>query len=272
MPSSPRIGVACQGTGERAAFSDWLRAAGVEPVLLIDACLLKADVSSLRLSAVIADAGLLTKEFIAGLRRVDGRLPIIAVGDPGDPAERVLTKREVSFYPRPLDQATLMLAASLAIAESRPARRSLRRLVPRLPSKIDGTAAYLLDISAEGLRVEVSSDAGAKLGPQFRVQVPFSTVGVTVRRVWVSGDANGDPRRMYCGASLISSDRRSLDAWEQMLSHSPEGTSGSASAGARTPRPTPATVGPDRLFGRVAQMVADAPLVSGLSLPWRSRS
>jgi hypothetical protein len=272
MSSSPRIGVACQGTGERAAFSDWLRAASIEPVLLVDACLVKANVSGLRLTAVIADAGLLTKEFIAGLRRVDGRLPIIAVGDPGDPAERMLAKREVSFYPRPLDQNTLLLAASLAIAESRPARRSLRRLVPRLPSKIDGTAAYLLDISAEGLRVEVPSDAGTKLGPHFRVQVPFSTVGVTVRRVWVSGDASGDPRRVQCGASLISSDRRSLDAWEQMLSHSPEGASGTASGAARPGRPAPASVTPERLFGRVAQMVSDAPLVSNLGLPWRSRS
>jgi hypothetical protein len=56
-----------------------------------------------------------------------------------------------------------------------------------------------------------------------------------------------------------------------MLSHSPEGA-GTASKAARPGRPAPACVTPERLFGRVAQMVADAPLVSGLGLPWRSRS
>ena len=263
--------MACPGTGERAAFSDWLRSAALEPVLLVDACLVSSDVAGLRLTAVVADATLLTKEFIAALRKVDGQLPIVAVGEPGDPAERVLTKRGVSFYPRPLDQATFMLAASLAIAEGRPARRSLRRLVPRLPSTIDGATAFLLDVSSEGMRIEVSSDAGSKLGPHFRVQVPYSGVGVTVRRVWVRADAGGT-RLVQCGASLISSDTRALDAWQQLLSNAPEGVASTAPTAARLPRPVPAKVAPDRLFGRVAQMVADTPIVGTLALPWRGRS
>lgn len=269
MSSSPRIGVACPVSGERAAFADWLRSAGLEPVLLVDACLVSAEVAGLRLTAVVADATLLTKDYITALRRVDARLPIMAVGDAGDPGERLLAKREISFYPRPLDQATFLLAASLAVAEGRPARRSLRRLVPRLPSKIDGAAAYLLDISSEGVRVEVSADAGAKLGPHFQVQVPYSTVGVTVRRVWVRSDAGGETRRVQCGASLIASDGRALDAWQQMLANAPDGASPVARPAAR---PAPAKVAPDRLFGRVAQIVADAPLVGALALPWRGRS
>ena len=202
--------MACPGIGERAAFSDWLRSASIEPVLLVDACLVNTEIAGLRLTAVVADASLLTKEYIADLRKVDGQMPIVAVGDPGDPAERLLTRRGVSFYPRPLDQATFMLAASLAMAEGRPARRSLRRLVPRLPSKIDGASAFLLDVSSEGMRVEVASDSGTRLGPQFQVQVPYSTVGVTVRRVWVRAEGIGDQRRVQCGASLISSDTRAL--------------------------------------------------------------
>jgi hypothetical protein len=31
-------------------------------------------------------------------------------------------------------------------------------------------------------------------------------------------------------------------------------------------------VAPDRLFGRVAQIVADTPIVGTLALPWRGRS
>jgi hypothetical protein len=267
MPSSPRVGVACPVGGERAAFSDWLRDAALEPVLLVDACMVNAEATGLRLIAVVADAALLSKDFISALRRVDAQLPIVAIGDAGDPVERLLAKRGISFYPRPIDQATFLLAASLAIAEGRPARRSLRRLVPRLPSKIDGVSAFLLDVSTEGLRVEVSGDVGAKLGPQFQVQVPYSSVGVTVRRVWVRSDSGGDQSRVQCGASLLSSDSRSIDAWQQMLHNAPEGVS--VGREAAPPRPAPAKVAPDRLFGRVAQMVADTPLVGGLALPWR---
>ena len=267
--------MACPVSGERAAFSDWLRDVSIEPVLLVDACLVSSDVAGLRLTAVVADAALLTREYIAALRRVDGRLPIVAVGEPGDPNERLLVKRGVSFYPRPLDQATFMLAASLAIGEGRPARRSLRRLVPRLPSRIDGASAFLLDVSSEGVRVEISGEAGAKLGPQFQVQVPFSSVGVTVRRIWVRAETSAGQRRVQCGASLVSSDPRSMDAWQQMLQNAPEGAESHARSAPARPapgRPAPAKVAPDRLFGRVAQMMADAPLVGSLPLPWRTRS
>lgn len=269
MSSIPRVGVACAVAGERAAFSDWLRSAGLEPVLLVDGCMVSSDVAGLRLNAVVADAALLTREFLLTLRRVDARLPVMAVGEAGDPAEATLARRSVSFYPRPLDQRTFMLAVSLAMAEARPARRSLRRLVPRLPSQIDGASAYLLDVSNEGLRVEIAGDAGAKLGPHFRVQVPIFNLGVNVRRVWVS-EASSARGRVQCGASLTSSDTRSMDAWRQMLENAHE------LAGQGTvarPRPTAAKVEPERFLGRVAQFVADAPLVGSLTqLPWRGRS
>jgi hypothetical protein len=273
MSTSPRVGVACAAAGERAAFADWLRAAAVEPVLLVDACLVSSDVAGLRLNAVVADAGLLTRDYIGALRRVDARLPIMAVGDAGDPAEAMLGRRSVSFYPRPLDQPTFMLAVSLVMAEARPARRSLRRLVPRLPSHIDGAPAFLLDVSNEGLRVEIGGDAGAKLGPHFQVQVPIFNVGVNVRRVWVS-EAASARGRVQCGASLTSIDPRSQDAWQRMLENAPQAATG---AGAGAPpgrrRPEPAKVEPERFLGRVAQLVAEAPLVGSLAqLPWRGRS
>ena len=268
MSTIPRVGVACSISGERAAFSDWLRDASLEPVLLVDACRVSSDVAGLRLTAVVADAALLSREFLAALRSVDAQLPIVAIGDAGDPDEARLVKRGVSFYPRPLDQATFLLAASLAMAEGRPARRSLRRLVPRLPSDIDGASAFLLDVSSEGLRLEVSREAGAKLGPHFPVRVPIFNVGVVVRRVWVRSESTASQPRVQCGASLIESDERSMDAWRRMLENTPE-----SSAPALRYRPTPAKVEPERLFGRVAQIVADTPLVGTLAqLPWRGRS
>ena len=141
MPTTaPRIGVACLNTGERAAFADWLRMADLEPVLLVDACLVDADVSGKGLECVIADASLLKREYLMELRRVDPRLPVLAVGDAGDPSQKELERRDVRFYARPIEMRTLLLGVSLAMAESRPMRRSLRRLLSERRADAAGPA------------------------------------------------------------------------------------------------------------------------------------
>lgn len=264
MPTTaPRIGVACLNTAERAAFADWLRMADLEPLLLVEACLVNADVSGKGLECVIADASLLRREYLMELRRLDPRLPIIAIGDQNDPTQRDLERRDVRFYPRPVEMRTLLLAVSLSIAESRPVRRSLRRLVPRLPSTIDGANAVLLDVSGEGLRVEVAKDQGAHLAPMFHLRVPMFKVGVTVRRIWVGPGSQG-PGRVQCGASLIEADERAMRTWKALIEN--VGT-GESARGAL--RPPPAKVEKERVLGRLGQFLAEAPLVSGLSLPWR---
>ena len=132
MPTPPRVGVAFLQIGERAAIADWLRAADIEPVMLVEACLVNAGVAGMALECVIADAALLTREYLAELRRVDAMLPVVAVGDADGLRQADLERRSVAFHARPVDERTLLLAVSLAFAEGRPARRSLRRLVPRL--------------------------------------------------------------------------------------------------------------------------------------------
>ena len=79
-----------------------------------------------------------------------------------------------------------MLAVSLAMAEGRPARRSERRIVPRLATTIEGEPAVLLDVSTEGLRLEMADDARRRSCRRSScVHVPVLKVGVPVQRVWV---------------------------------------------------------------------------------------
>ena len=265
MPTPPRVGVAFLHVGERAAIADWLRAADIEPVILVEACLVNAGVAGMALECVIADAALLTREYLAELRRVDAMLPVIAVGDADDPRQAELERRSVAFHARPVDERTLLLAVSLAFAEGRPARRSLRRLVPRLPSMIDGAPAVLLDVSGEGLRVEVGRDRGAKLGPMFHLHVPIFKVGVTVRRVWVGSGPDGRGL-VQCGATLLDSDERTMRTWRALIDNA------TGPATERRLRREPAKVQSDRFLGRVGQMLADTPIVGALALPWRHGS
>lgn len=259
MPSSPRVGVACPRTGERAAVCDWLRSAGFEPVVLVDACFVNTEVAGPPPVLVVADASLLTPHFLVALRRGDPNRPILALGDAGDPNEAALARRDVQFCVRPLDEKALLLAVSLAAAEGRSQRRSARRIVPRLASSIDGEPAVLIDVSNEGLRIEVGATTGAKrLSPQFVVQVPLLRMGVAVQRVWVKASPSGTDRKVQCGASLLSSDERTVMAWKRLA----DPAAGPLIA---APRPAAAKVAHPGLIGRVSSMIASAPLVGALA-------
>ncbi len=265
MTTTPRIGVACPRPGERAAVSDWLRSADVEPVLLVDACFVNTEVSGRPLDCVVADAALLTPRFLTALRRGDPNRPVIALGDDGDPNAATLKRKGVAVHMRPISEQQLLRAVSLAVAEGRPARRSVRRIVPRLATTIDGASAVLLDVSNEGLRLEMDSVRASKLSPQFVLHVPLLKIGVPVQRIWLK--ASGEPgqtSRLQCGASVLAADDRTLRAWQRLSD---------PSAGFAAPKAPAARVSSDRFLDRVGQVLANAPLVGSLAqLPWRGRS
>lgn len=258
MSTSPRVGVALPRPGERAAISDWLRAGGFEPVVLVDACFVQTEVSGPPPILVVADASLLSPQFITGVRKGDPNRSILAIGDADDSRSAQLARKNITFHMRPIDESALMLAVSLAQAENhRLSRRSERRSV-RVPTSIDGTAAMLLDVSTEGLRLEVDVDHGAKLSPQFVVAVPALKVAVPVQRVWVKSSGAG-PRKVQCGGSLLTSDERTLRVWQRLIDpNSPR---------VFTEKPAAAKVEPESLFGR---LLAHTPIVGALAQrPWR---
>ncbi len=265
MSTTPRVGVACPRPGERAAVSDWLRSAEIEPVVLVDACFVNAEAGGRPLDCVVADASLLTPHFLTALRRGDPNRPIIAIGESGDPIAATLKRKDVSFHARPISEHDLLLAVSLAVAEGRPARRSARRIVPRLATSIEGAAAVLLDVSNEGLRLEMDSARASKLSPQFVLQVPMLKMGVPVHRVWLkAGGEPGQTSRLQCGATILAADERTLRAWQRLSD---------PAAGFAGPKPAPARVSSDRFLDRVGQILAGTPIVGSLAqLPWRGRS
>ncbi len=265
MSSSPRVGVACPRPVERTAVADWLRSAGFDPVILVDACFVASELTGQPPVLVVSDASLLTPHFIQAMRKGDSNRPILAIGDEGDPNEKALTRKGVSFHVRPLTEAALLLAVSLAQAESRTSRRSERKMVARLATSIEGAAAVLLDVSAEGLRLEVDAAGGSKLSPQFVVQVPLLKIGVPVQRVWVKSAAAGPIRKVQCGATLLATDERTTRAWQRLADP--------ATGHFVVPRPAAAKVGADGIFDRVSSLLSNTPIVGSLAhLPWRGRS
>jgi len=217
--NSVRIGVACPIPGERAAFLEWLSAAGYEamPMLSIDS--LARELNTRPMEALLADVALVSAADLPRIVRILGpNRPLILVGAPEDAIEDV--PRDATWIDRPVTKETFLLSIALALAEGRPARRSPRRLVPKLLSSIDGVSSKVVDISAEGVRLEIVGAAPSALPPYFTLRVPGFGVAAKVKRVWVAMPAQGS---MWCGGILERQNERNTAAWENFLVNAPRG-------------------------------------------------
>lgn len=266
MDDGFHVGLALTRADERARVTEWLVAAGHSVDSLVDACRVDSNIEGRGFGCVLADAEVLHGGFLAAARKQDPRLPFVAVVEPGTDLASSLSRADVGLLSRPLDGPAATLAVALAFGESRQTRKRIRRRAPRLSSRAGGAPAELLDVSLEGLRLELSSTQVARLGPYFRLQVPMVALDVVVKRVWV-GRASG--ARVQCGAILAGPDEAQRLAWDRIIELA-------GSTGSIVPARTAvdgAPGGGSRVLGRVSQLLASTSVVSGLATAWaRARS
>lgn len=213
-----RIGVACPILGERAAFLDWLSSAGYEPVPMLDLDTLARDLSTRPVEALIADVSLVPAVDLPRLIRILGaNRPLIVVGEPADALEVV--PRDVTWIDRPVTRENFLLSIALALAEGRPARRSPRKRVPRLLSQIDGVTSKVMDVSSEGVRLEVTGATPSALPPYFTLRVSAFGVATRVKRVWVAAPGQGS---LWCGGIIERGQPAKAEAaWSRFLETAP---------------------------------------------------
>ena len=218
MPIVERIGVACPILGERAAFMDWLSAAGYEPVPMLDLDLLARDLSTRPVEALIADVSLVPVVELPRLIRLLGaNRPLIVVGEAAKSLEAV--PRDVTWIDRPVTRDNFLLSIALALAEGRPARRSPRKRVPRLLSQIDGVTAKVMDVSSEGVRLEVTGSAPSALPPYFTLRVTAYGISTRVKRVWVAAPGQGS---LWCGGIIERGQPARTEAsWSRFIETAP---------------------------------------------------
>jgi hypothetical protein len=148
--------------------------------------------------------------------------PVIVIGDADAETEIDAERRGASYLVRPIERGGLLFAVTLALAEGRPMRRSPRKLVPRFPALIDGVPTHVLDVSHEGVRIELAEKHRGSLPPYFTLRVPLFNVGVMVQRVWVATaiGAAGDGH-LWCGGALARNPQHSAASWHIMVDTSP---------------------------------------------------
>jgi hypothetical protein len=196
---------------------EWLDIAGFEPVPMLDLSSLATSLAAKPLESLVADAALVPDTTLPTVVQMLGRnRPLVLLGAPG--TQTSLMARHARWLDRPANAETLSLTILLALAEGRPARQSPRKHLRPLPATVDGNAAQVLDVSYEGVRLEVAGVRPGALSPVFTLNVPTFGVVRTVRRVWAR--APGD-RRLWCGGRLVNGSDRAAGAWRQLVETAP---------------------------------------------------
>lgn len=212
-----KVGVACPIPGERAAFLEWLTLAGYEPVPMLSIDTVGRDLTARPIEALIADVSLVSAADLPRIVKTLGpNRPLVLVGNPENAIEEV--PRDATWIDRPVTRDTFLLSVALALAEGRPARRSPRKIVPRLLSSVDGIASNIVDISLEGVRLEITGGSPVALPPYFTLRVPGFGVAATVKRVWVAMPAAGS---VWCGGIVERKVSTNVTAWSKFVTNAP---------------------------------------------------
>jgi hypothetical protein len=204
-------------------LAEWLAAEGMEPVCVASAVAAAHGVSSRSYDLLIADAGFAFGEGLYAASRGRAHMSAIVIGDGGGADEARASRQGAMFVPRPIDRASLLCSVSLALIDGRTPRRSPRKLIARSPVSVDGGRSYLIDVSNEGLRLEIPR-GGPSPAPLFVVHVPVLGIALSVQRVWVSNAlrAAGGPAA-WCGVTLAQNSLRAEHIWRSFVASIPGG-------------------------------------------------
>lgn len=249
--TSIEVGVALPRREEREAVMAELERAGMKVESLVDACRVDSDIARHGFGCLVADGALLASGYLSSLRKADPRVPVVAIVDKAQADDGVF--RRVSVVTRPCAPAEVSARVDLVYSESRQARRRVRTRTPRVPSRVRGAAATILDISLDGIRLELAQDDAAKLGPRFRLQVPMVALDVELQRVWLR---KGRRDTVECGARLVTPARSQQMAWQRIMELSAATMSlpGMQEHAAHPPSSEP------RLLARVSTLLATSAL------------
>ena len=219
MSERPSIALACAPSSERASVLEWLTGSGYDPVAVPDLSLLDEDMHTNAIEAVIVDMAFLPRESdVSGLvRRLGNNRPLLVLGDAGRLPATLLG--ELSVVARPITREALLLSVGLALAEGRPARKSPRRSIEPIPAAAHGTAATVVEASAGGVGIEVTSARPTVLPPFFSLRIAAFGVHVVVKRAWMAPVA---PGVMRCGGTVEGDLPGATRSWPEFAREAPE--------------------------------------------------
>jgi hypothetical protein len=213
--------VATRSISERATLVEWLNSGGFQAIPVPNMAASPREIEALNFEMLIVDAEMAALGLLMRVARYRATpRPVIVIGNADPAAEADAGQRGASYIARPFERTGFLFAVTLALAEGRPMRRFPRKVVPHFPGLVDGVASRVLDVSHEGVRLEVAERHRSSLPPCFRLRVPLFNVAVMVQRVWVI-TAIGTSSQLWCGGSLARNPQQSVNSWRMLVDMTP---------------------------------------------------
>lgn len=219
MANRPRVIVALPNVIECGSAADWLSAEGFEPVRRATSRSAAEEMQARAFDLLIADAVFAFRDGLhMANRKRNPSTPTIVIGDAGGAAICESVGRQAMFLARPVERVLLSCTVSMAFMDARPVRRSARKLVNPISAVVNGLPSRILDVSNEGLRLEVPKDRRWVPPPYFNIRVPLIGTAVTVQRMWTRAwPANGPTEATWCGVALSQNRPGAERAWRGLV-------------------------------------------------------
>ena len=218
MANRPHIIIASPDPIECAALADWLKAEGFEPVRRSDPRSASEEINTRPFDLLIADESFVARHHLHQLARArKPTMPTIVIGD-GVIANRYESmSRQFIYLTRPVDHDFLICTVSMAIVDGRPMRRSVRKPAQRFNAIANGVPSYIIDVSNDGLCLEIPRDRRSPPLPYFNVVVPLMGVAVTFQRVWTKPVSAEGTAALWCGGALVRNQAKTEQSWRTVV-------------------------------------------------------
>jgi hypothetical protein len=203
MSTRPRVIVALPDIAECATVAEWLVADGFEPVRRPNPRSAAEEMRVRAFDLLVADATMAMRdELLAASRGRNPLTPPVVIGNATMAGSRV---GATMCLERPVGRAVLVCTVTMAIMDGRPTRRSARKLANRFEAIADGVPCHIVDVSTEGLRLEIPRQRLSVPPPYFNVCLPLVGIAVTVQRRWARSSPGQGPLPVtWCGGALTA--------------------------------------------------------------------
>jgi AmiR/NasT family two-component response regulator len=218
-----KIAVAARSPVERATIAEWLDSGGYQPIPVALPSAPPRELEALGFEMLLIDSELMTVGSLMHVARYRPTpRPVVVFGEEDVEAELEAERRGATYMTRPLERGALLFAVTLALAEGRPMRRCNRKAVAPMPATIEGVSSRIIDVSYEGVRLELAAKDRGTVPPVFTLRVPLCDVSVHFQRVWTGlGSTTRTVGTLWCGGALAQNPERAVVGWRALVDQVP---------------------------------------------------
>jgi hypothetical protein len=219
MPDRPRVIVALPDAAECATVAEWLVAGGFEPVRRPSPRTAGEEMRARAFDLLITDGTFAMREgLLAASRQRNPLTPTIVIVDGALANLCDALSRHAMYLSRPLDRGILVCTVSMAMMDGRPTRRSVRKIANRFEAVVNGVSSHIIDVSIDGLRLEMPRQRLSVLPPYFKVRVPLIGITVIVQRMWARpSPGQGRTPVTWCGGALSANRPGAEQGWRAFV-------------------------------------------------------